>query len=410
MRIGIVGGSIAGCSAAKLLLREGHDVDVFERSSKALVGRGGGIGTTTATLDAILNEGLIDNELASFSVSSMAFVGKHVNHEPFGRTAWNMPMQFRVFQWNELWRNLRKNIPDSIYHAGVKIVEAAKIGESKVELTDDNGIKYEFDLVLFADGYNSLGRRLMFPERKLNYRGYVLWRGLLPESEMGEPVLNQEILRLSYPGLPGHTVIYFIPDEAGATGKGRRVYNWAAYVSVPEQELEGLLTDKNGRLREGTMPPGFMSESTEIHLKHYLRDKIPAFYSELINKTASSYIQVIYTLDLDTYYSDRMCLIGDAGMVIQPFTGSGVFKGYNNVKDLITCLNEHVSLDDALMAWSAKQVLTGSRLLALGEQMEKAFIWQQPDFANIDADEAAQWWKQSVSFPDEFNYERKHKQ
>ena len=48
MKIGIVGGSIAGCSAAILLSKEGYEVTVFERSNKSLVGRGGGIGTTPA--------------------------------------------------------------------------------------------------------------------------------------------------------------------------------------------------------------------------------------------------------------------------------------------------------------------------------------------------------------------------
>lgn len=44
LNIGIIGGSIAGCSAAILLGREGHKVDVFERSRGDLVGRGGGMG------------------------------------------------------------------------------------------------------------------------------------------------------------------------------------------------------------------------------------------------------------------------------------------------------------------------------------------------------------------------------
>jgi 2-polyprenyl-6-methoxyphenol hydroxylase-like FAD-dependent oxidoreductase len=40
MRVGIVGGSIAGCATAALLHRAGHDVTVFERSGSGLVSRG----------------------------------------------------------------------------------------------------------------------------------------------------------------------------------------------------------------------------------------------------------------------------------------------------------------------------------------------------------------------------------
>src|SRR3974390_74160 len=42
MKVGIIGGSIAGCTAAALLHRAGHDVNVFERSESDLVSRGPG--------------------------------------------------------------------------------------------------------------------------------------------------------------------------------------------------------------------------------------------------------------------------------------------------------------------------------------------------------------------------------
>ena len=406
MKIGIVGGSIAGCSAAILLLKEGYDVTVFERSNKALVGRGGGIGTTPTLLNEIQEAGLISEEFASFHISKMPFVGKSLGTEPNGKIAWSMPVNFRVFQWNELWRNLRDRVPNKIYNAGIQIVGASFLDNGRVELHTSTDEQEEFDLVLFADGYNSLGRQIIFPSKKLKYRGYILWRGLLPESYMKGPNnLNDEILRLSYLGKPGHNVVYFIPSVDGSVEKGKRVFNWAAYIAIPEQELSEIMTDKNGRLREGTIPPGLLSPSNEKRLKQFIIENTPQYYGEIVNKTVDSYIQVIYTLDLDQYFKKRICLIGDAGMVVQPFTGSGVFKGYHNVKDLIQYLKEDISIDEAIEKWSEDQLLTGKKLLALGEQMEKAFIWEQLDFATVDQSTTMEWWKASVTFPDSFNYE-----
>ena len=56
--------------------------------------------------------------------------------------------------------------------------------------------------------------------------------------------------------------------------------------------------------------------------------------------------------------------------------------------------------------WSKLQVKTGKRLLALREQMEKALIWEQLDFANVDEETTKEWWKASVTFPESFNYEK----
>ena len=154
-----------------------------------------------------------------------------------------------MFQWNELWKSLRENVPNNIYHAGVQIVNAHKANDGQVELTSADQTRKRFDLVLFADGYNSFGRSIIFPNKKLKYRGYVLWRGLLPENELSvDCPLSDEILRLSYPNAAGHNVVYFIPNMDGSTKKGERVFNWAAYMAFPEDVLPELLTDKNGKV------------------------------------------------------------------------------------------------------------------------------------------------------------------
>src|SRR5947207_1406824 len=59
MRVGIIGGSIAGCATAALLHRAGHDVTVFERSESDLVSRGAGIGTPTAVWQDMVAGGLL---------------------------------------------------------------------------------------------------------------------------------------------------------------------------------------------------------------------------------------------------------------------------------------------------------------------------------------------------------------
>ena len=73
MRVGIIGGSIAGCATAALLHRAGHDVTVFERSESDLVSRGAGILMTTAAWQDMMAHGLIDAALPACRAFSQFF-------------------------------------------------------------------------------------------------------------------------------------------------------------------------------------------------------------------------------------------------------------------------------------------------------------------------------------------------
>ncbi len=405
LNIGIVGGSIAGCSAAILLRRAGHRVNIFERSNSALVGRGGGIGTSGAVFQALIEEDIIDAGFPHFATSDMPFIIRTDEHPRLGYIPWATPMNLKAFHWSTLWNNLRKRVPDKVYHKGRKVVNASTTNDDQVSLHFKKAPKATFDLVLFADGYRSLGRRLLFPEARLKYRGYMLWRGLLPESEMDDSTpLGTHIPRLSFTHTTGNMVIYFVPNADGSTREGDRIFNWAVYISLPEKELLTFMVDRHGESHKGSIPPGSMRPAEEKRLKKLMAGNLPDYYAEIVEKTRDTYVQLIYTADLPAYYDGRMALIGDAGMVAQPFTGSGVFKGHNNVKDLVAMLDQHDTVEDALRYWSAEQVRLGRRLLALGEQMEQAFIWNPIDLAHADAEATAAWWKNAVTFPEEFNY------
>ncbi len=405
LNIGIVGGSIAGCSAAILLGREGHNVRVFERSRSGLVGRGGGIGTPGPVLEALIEQDILDSDFPHLSCSSMPFIIRKAAHERHGYSAWEMPLNFKAFHWSSLWNDLRKRVPDEIYHRGYQVANAIPNDIDSVTLQFEDGSEADFDLVLFADGYQSLGRQLLFPEIGLDYRGYMLWRGLLPEQEMDDSApLGSKLPRLSYSNLPGNLAIYFVPNHDGSVEEGNRIYNWAAYIPIPESELPEFMVDRDGISHSGTIPPGNMRLEEENRLKRLMQDNLPDYYGEIIGKTENTYVQLIYTVRLPAYHQGRLCLIGDAGMVAQPFTGSGVFKGYNNIKDMLQALNAYDRIDDALKHWGSEQVRIGNRLLALGEQMEQAFIWNSLDLATADAKSTEAWWKQAVTFPEEFTY------
>ena len=406
LNIGIVGGSIAGCSAAITLTQAGHHVTVFERSNKELKGRGAGIGTTVAMIKSLIENGLIDADFPFFQLHKMPFIGRKDADDRLGHTAWEMPINIALLNWSDLYKNLRRRVPNEIYHAGKTAVSAHTTADNKVLLTLDDGQQYTFDLLIFADGYRSMGRSLLFPDVDVDYRGYVLWRGVLEEKELADSSpLEVNIPRLSYKGMPGHLVLYFVPGADGSTKPGERWVNWAAYIPVEEADLAGFLVDKNGKQRSHSMPPGMMRLEEENRLKQLMRDHLPTYYADIVCASSNTFAQPIFTVDMPGYHDGRMCLFGDAGAVAQPFTGSGVFKGVNNALDLVTQLGEAETVAAAFARWDAAQTTMGKRLVVLGKQMEQAWIWAAADFAQMDAEETEQWFKTAVTFPEEFSYE-----
>ena len=405
--VAIVGGSIAGCSAAILLARAGHNVHVYERSREGLVGRGGGIATPVPVLASLIEHDLLDRDFPHLTASSTPFVVRTADHPMFGRVAWALPLNIAVFHWTALWGALRRRVPDERYHRGSHVVGAVEEPSGRVTMTFADGTVVAANLILWADGYQSLGRSLLFPEVGLQYRGYLLWRGLLLEDGPSDgDALRSKISRVGYPTkMPGHLVAYLVPGEDGSVLPGRQLFNWAAFIPLPAEDLPGFMVDRAGAPRTGTIPPGEMRPDEEKRLNSLMAAELPDYYADIVTRSIRTYVQLIYTVQMPAYHRGGMCLIGDAGTVAQPFTGSGVFKGYNNVKDLLEVLDRHDELDAALSEWGAAQVALGRRLLALGEQMEQAFIWDWPDLSEADAMTTEAWWRSAVEFPEDFTHE-----
>ncbi len=404
MRIGIVGGSIAGCAAAIELGRAGHDVTCFERSEGGLTGRGAGIGTPVGTFDTLVERNLIDADTPRFVVSDHPFVGRRDAGDRLGHVALTLPLDMALLNWGDLWAQLRKRVPDTAYLEGRKVVRAERASDSAT-LLDADGSSARFGLVLFADGYRSLGRATLFSDLDVSYRGYVLWRGVLAEGDLGDSdPLETALYRLHYKGLPGNAVFYFVPGEDGSVHRGRRWVNWACYVPVSADELPAFLVDRSGRTHQHSLPPGLMREVEERRLKDLMGEHLPTYYADIVEASTDTFAQPIYGVTVPAYVGGRVALLGDAGSIAPPFTGSGVFKAVMNAVELADALTSDADPDRALAAWSDEQTRRGARLAALGKQMEAAFVWRAPDFSTMSEAETRSWWKDAVSFPEEFSY------
>jgi 2,6-dihydroxypyridine 3-monooxygenase len=246
-----VGGSIAGCCAAVELTRAGFEVEVFERSRTALTGYGAGIGLMPKTVESLLRHELIDSDMPRFATRHQVLLGRASGAGRLGREALRVSMDGWCVNWADLHRNLSARVTAKNYHAGIEVC-AAREDESHVELAFADGAQRRFDLAIFSDGHASLGRTLLCPELSPEYRGYVLWRGVVLSDVVADAgVLENGVFRISYPGSPGHAAFYCMPPGDGSGPLRGGLINFACYIPLEAESLERVLPSHGSRAFAG---------------------------------------------------------------------------------------------------------------------------------------------------------------
>ncbi|MSR13603.1 MAG: hypothetical protein EXR86_03380 [Gammaproteobacteria bacterium] len=395
LKVGIVGGSIAGCAAAIELARLGCDVTLFERSGEELKDRGAGIGVPPSVIETFRKRGLIDPQIPVFEAGAFVRRWRTIAEPRHGYLAWRQTTVMALLNWGALYRSLRERVPAGVYHTEQRVVAITQHGERAV-LSLANGSQREFDLVVCADGYASLGRQTLFPQVRLPYAGYVLWRGFLLETKLSESgPLENGIHAVGFPG--GHGIFYFVPGLKGETEPGKRIVNWAVYTPVAPAEITMFLTDNMGRAREGSLPPGAMPIATEQALKAAARSRLPEYYAEIVDSSDQTSAYGIYDCEVPAYRQGRVCLVGDAAAFARPHSGAGAFKGMNDAANLSDALSTNTSIETALSLWNTERTTAGNQIVRFGNQLGRALVKEIPDWSTMNAAKMESWFTSLVT-------------
>jgi len=394
MRVGIVGGSIAGCATAALLHRAGHEVTVFERSESGLVSRGAGILMVTASWQDMTARGLLDGTVPACRAGYSRLVTRAAGT---GQQRWlgDVQMSSVLFNWAHLYQSLRRRVPDGLYRNGVAVerIEATPHGTT-LHLAPDGSV--DFDLVVCADGYRSLGRSLIDPGAAPAYRGMVLWRGLIPERDTRAGALDGcDLLRPMYQG--GHGVAYYVPGPGRGTEPGERLLMWGYYLQVPESALASVLVDDQERQQSGSVPFGKVHPEVRAALESRLAGLLPAPLFELVQLSGNSSIQAIYSFAARSYVCDRLCLVGDSGTLAPPFAGSGVRRAVASAASLADALAATLAVNDALRRWSDAQLQTAAQVIPNAEGLEQSYVFGMPDLTAMPTTATNDWM--SAAYP-----------
>jgi 2,6-dihydroxypyridine 3-monooxygenase len=343
----VVGGSFGGLTAALLLREAGWDVDVFERSAAVLEGRGGGIVLHPATIRYPVERGGAAPADLGVSVAWLRYLDRA------GRVAHQARCSYRFTSYDVLYRWLLERFGRARYHLAE---EATGLGDEEApEVELASGRTAEAELVVFADGINSLGRRLLAPAAEPQYAGYVAWRGTVDEARVDPSVLEVLEDAITYHVLPdGHFITYPIPG---------RLRNWLWYRNTsPGAELERLLTGADGTPFTTSVPRGLVAPDRVGELVVLAEACLPPVLAGVLRATAEPFIQVIFDLAVERTASGRACLIGDAAFTARPHIAVGTAKAAEDAWTLTSALGgvRSGAVAEALRAWSPGQIALGS--------------------------------------------------
>ncbi len=399
--IAIIGGSIAGCTAAIELARLGARVTLFERSGEELKDRGAGLGIPASVFDTFIARDLVDADLPYFPAPAFLRICRTAKESRYGRLAWAQPATLAALNWGGLYRNLRKRVPEGVYRTRQQVVAIEQVNDEAVRLRFADGGDAQFALVVCADGYASLGRQTLFPQVALNYAGYVLWRGQLPETALSaSPPLEVGIRCVGYDG--GHGIFYFVPGANDSVAVGERLVNWGVYVAVPSAALAAFMTDKGGRVHQGSLPPGMMPLSTEHDLKERVMPVMPDYYKEILQRSIDTFAYAIYDCQVPAYRRGRVCLAGDAGAFARPHSGAGALKGINDAIALGEALRRAETVEAALSAWDVERTAANNQLVRYGNQLGAAFVTAIPDWSEMDVPAMEAWFNSVVTIKSDY--------
>lgn len=317
----VVGGSLGGLTAALILRDLGWTVDVYERSPVLLMARGVGIVAHPASVRYLLERRDVDLSTMTATSSSVRYL------DDTGAVVHERAFEYRFTSYYALYRALLDGFDLARYHLSQEVRSFDQDADG-VRVRTSAGDAGRCDLLVGADGIHSTARRLLLPEVDAEYAGYIAWRGVVSERDLTRETFSKLHEAITYFLMPNsHILTYPIPNTDGSVEPGHRLINWIWYRNQPAgPELDALMTDRQGRVQDVSLPPGGVRRRFVQDLYVAASEVLAPPLAEMVRKSVAPFVQVVLDIEAPRLAFGRACLIGDAATVLRPHVAVGTAK------------------------------------------------------------------------------------
>jgi 2-polyprenyl-6-methoxyphenol hydroxylase-like FAD-dependent oxidoreductase len=313
--IAIIGGGIGGLTAALTLQHLGFKATVYEQSP-AFKEVGAAISVWPNALRVYKALGFLDQVLANSGEFTEVYIrtasGKILSH-----TKPNYELPSICMHRTDLLSVLLQQVPDQQLKAGHKLASFTR-QQNKWLLQFENGHQTTCDLLIGADGINSVVRGHILNDGAPLYRGYNIWRGVakLPlDTGYGSETMGRGAR------------VGIVPIKNGQFG-------WWAAVNEPfgqSDEPEGTHQKLKRIFGDWHEPIPSLFENTKEILKNPVGDRKPT----------------------KGWNRDLAVLLGDAAHPTTPNLGQGACMAIEGAWLLAAALSKYGIGDEALNRYEA---------------------------------------------------------
>ncbi|NDK56066.1 FAD-dependent monooxygenase [Pontibacter fetidus] len=350
MKVIVIGGGIGGLCAAIALQKQGIETLVYEAAPE-LKPVGAGVGLAANAMQGLARLGVADAVIArGKELEALTIFDEHDNiitNQDTRLLSRKYGISNFVIHRADLHDVLAQHLKAGTLYLNKRCQNVSQLGD-KITIDFADGAQDSADLLIAADGINSIIRQQLLPHSKPRYAGYTCWRGVIQN-----------------PGVELNTMISaetWAPQ--GRVGMaplpGNRIY-WYACINAPEQSEQ-------------------MRHMTPTQLaKHFTGVHAPVQLVLAATKPEELIWGDINDLKpLKKFVYNRIVLLGDAAHATTPNMGQGACQAIEDAVVLGQCLEQKPTIAEALASYEKRRLARTAKVVRLSRMLGWVSQWENP--------------------------------